>query len=117
MVHLGEMGHLMRYEVMEDRLRRQDDPPRKGEAAGSGATPPTAFHLPNGYPGDGLADRGGELSRPLGELAPGDHLQKVADAAGNMGGIAHDPDLVLFDPDRAPAQALHAHVADTMGPA
>ena len=82
MVKLTQMGDLMRYHIIQHRIRRHHQPPGKGERAIWRARPPAALRIlhANGFDGDTQLismDRGQGNDAPLCLSA-----QEIAQAPG-----------------------------------
>src|SRR6476646_2134742 len=67
-VHLGEMGHLVRDDVVYDRLGREDEPPAEREVTPAGAAPPSALRIAYADPRRLAFDPRRERARPGSEL-------------------------------------------------
>src|SRR5580692_2748843 len=106
MVHLDEVRHLVRGEIIEYVARRQNEPPRERQHAGGRARAPAARLIAHCYTFDGDAESLGKFQARGFELAPGLAAQVIADAPVEMRRVAGDAQQSLavtgyFSPDGA----------------
>ena len=80
-IHLDEMRHFVRGEIIQHDAGRQDEPPGKRQHAGGRAGTPAARLIAHGDPLDGDAEFGGKPPALGLEFAPGFAAQEIADAA------------------------------------
>src|SRR5690348_16388670 len=88
MVHLGEMGHLMRHHLIDDGLGREDQPPAEREVSASRAASPTASCIADGDARHIAPDSRRDPTCPAGELAARHLYEVIANPAGGMRRIA-----------------------------
>src|SRR6516165_1121149 len=101
-VHLGEMRHLMRDDVVEHRLGSKNQPPAEREVSPSRAAPPSTLCIAYIDPRHAAPDPCGELARPPGEFVPSHRHQIIPDPARQMRRIATNADLAIDDHHRRP---------------
>src|SRR5579862_6912901 len=97
-VHLDEMRHLMRDDVVEHGLGYEDEPPREGEIAGARAAAPARRRIAHADAAHLLPDRFGETMRPLGQLALRQIAQEIAHPARQKVDAAGNANLARLDP-------------------
>src|SRR4051794_20301489 len=106
-VHLDEMGDLVRGEVVEHVRRREDQAPGERQRAGRGAGAPAARLIADREPLDLDAELDGIGFRGTLKVAAGPALEEDADAAGRMfdaaGGAEKGvPPITPFPPHPTP---------------
>src|SRR5271168_3180662 len=99
-VHLGEMRHLVRDDIVDDRLGRKDEPPAEREVPPAGAASPSALRITYGDPRQLASDSRREGTRPVGELDTRHRHEVITDTALDMREIAAHPDLSVTDSHR-----------------
>jgi hypothetical protein len=114
-VHLGEMGHLVRDDIVEDRFRRKDEPPTERKVPPAGAAPPSALRIAYNDPRQPASDPRCEGPRPLSELGARHRHEVITDTALEMRGIAAHTDLAVADRHRRRCRVVLA--PDAMGDA
>src|SRR5438270_4034050 len=67
-IHLGEVGDLMRDDIVQYRLGGENEPPGKGERAACRAAPPTALRVAYGDPRHAPVDARGKRPGAPAEL-------------------------------------------------
>ena len=100
MADLGEMRHLMRDDIVYDRLRCQDEPPAEREIAGRRAAAPAAGRVAHRNPRHPFVDACGKAAGAARQLLPGQPGEMVAHPAGDMRRVAAHPDLAIGDRHR-----------------
>ena len=104
MIHLDQMGDLMRREIVEHEGWREDQPPRIGQDAGRRAGAPTARRVADRHPFDVNAERfGGEPAGGL-QVGFGLALEKIEPGARmrrSAGNAKQAFAAGVLDPDRA----------------
>jgi len=107
-VHLGEMRHLVRDDIVDDRLGRKDEPPAEREVPPAGAASPSALRITYGDPRQLASDSRREGTRPVGELDTRHRHEVITDAALEMCRITAHSDLAFTDRHRRSCQIVLA---------
>src|SRR5262249_44513347 len=94
-VHLDQMSHFVGDDIIEDRLRRKNQPPAEREVSGAGTASPTAFCVAHGDFDDLTADARGQLMRSLGELVCRVCREVATHPTREMHRIATYPDFTV----------------------
>src|SRR3954470_18742043 len=91
-VHLLEMRHLVRGEVIEHEGRGEDQAPGEAQATLGRARAPAALRVAYGEPSGRNAERRGRADDRLGKVAPRFPLEEFLYAARDMGRLSGDRD-------------------------
>src|SRR5439155_8598977 len=94
-VHLGEMRHLMRHDIVDDVFRRQHQAPAEGETTPGRAAAPAALRVADGDAGNRLVDLRREQTSPSGQLLTRQADQMIPDPATEMSRVAAHPNLAV----------------------
>src|SRR5262249_11210966 len=96
-VHFGEMRHLMRDDIADDRLGRENQPPAEGKISVLRTASPAALRITPADPRRAVSDLGCKPVCSATELAARDRDEKIADAARHKLRIAAHADLAIDD--------------------
>src|SRR5258708_29903801 len=116
-VHFGEMSDLVGDDVIEHRLRRENEAPGEGERPGRRTTAPAAPGVSHADPRDAPVDPGGERARSSPEFLARQRDEMIAHPPRDMRRRADDADFAIADDDGANPRGALAKVADAMGDA
>ena len=100
MVHFDEMRHLVGDDIVEHRLRGEDQPPAEGEVSLSRAAAPPALRIAYGDPRHSATDPCGQTKSTRRQYVTRREDEVVAHPPRQMSRIAADPDLAIDDFDR-----------------
>src|SRR6185437_4043889 len=99
-IHLDEMRHFMRDDVIDHRVRREDQPPGERKISVARAAAPAADRVAHGHTLHLALDQYGHFLGAGGEFAFGKAAQEIARPPRQESAIAGDADLAIFDPGR-----------------
>ena len=99
-VHLGEVRHLVRDDVVDHRFRREDQPPAERQIALARTAAPAALGIAHRDPVHRLADPGGMVAGAVRQFAAGEMSEMVAHPPRQVRRVAAHPDLAVADFDR-----------------
>src|ERR1700722_9232256 len=115
MIHVDDMRHFMRGEIVEHERRRENQAPREIEPAGRGARPPAAHRVAQHHAARLDAELLGMPRHRSFEILARLALEEIGDATRYMRPLAGNADersaLARFEPD---ATALARPVHDAM---
>jgi len=100
MVHLDEMCHLVRNDIVDDPFGRKEQSPAEREIAPSGTAAPPALCVTHRDPRHASTDASRNPPCSSSELPPRHSSQMVADPARDMRAISAHPKLAITDRHR-----------------